>query len=287
MTSDLKSIGELLAADVDWFDKLVGLAGDVVVRNGDRTENGIVICGTCGCRRSSVVNGKTIACDCLCDKARYDAEAIAIAREAEKRERVERMREGIVRDYSGITFEKDDGTDAKTAGIARDYVENFETALEENCGLMFYGTPGGGKTFFAACIANALVEQGRSVLMTSVAHLVHEMQSNFEEKKNDVLRRVADVDLLVLDDVGVEANTAYRMEKLFEIIDTRANAEKPMLITTNTLTPDRLKNPANVEEQRIFSRLRGGMLYIMVNHKDRRDGQHYEKAMKMRTLLGL
>ena len=44
------------------------------------------------------------------------------------------------------------------------------------------------------------------------------------------------------------------MEKAYELIDTRYNAGKPLIITAN-LTKEALKNPPNMAYSRIYSRV--------------------------------
>ena len=53
------------------------------------------------------------------------------------------------------TFEHDNGRNPQTA-TARFYVESWETMQAENIGYLFWGGVGTGKSYLAACIANAL-----------------------------------------------------------------------------------------------------------------------------------
>lgn len=56
--------------------------------------------------------------------------------------------------------------------IARTYAEEFDRMVAENQGLIFYGQPGTGKTFAAACIVNYLLDRKVPVLMTSFVKLM-------------------------------------------------------------------------------------------------------------------
>lgn len=289
MTSDgLVSIGSAMSA-LPMFDSIRKAAGPVICNDGDQQDaEGRVICGRCGAFRSMKVGGLMMPCNCLCDKAEMEHEAIRRHLLESQKARIEKLRkDGISQDFEGARFELDDHADERTGNVARRYAANFGQMMENNTGLMLYGNPGGGKTFMAGCIANAVVDQGHTVIMTGISALVTAMSAEFEARKMDILRSIAACDLLILDDVGVEADTAYRMEKKFEIFDTRSQAGKPMIVTTNTMTPDRLRKPQNVEESRLFSRMRGSMLYIKVDHEDRRDEQHRDKVDAMRELLGL
>jgi DNA replication protein DnaC len=55
------------------------------------------------------------------------------------------------------TFDKDNSKNP-IMWMARDYVDKWSDALSANTCLVLWGDVGTGKTFFAACIANALVE---------------------------------------------------------------------------------------------------------------------------------
>ena len=53
---------------------------------------------------------------------------------------------------------------------ARAYVENWKEAYKNNTGLLLFGDVGTGKSFFAGCIANALLDRDVPVLMTNFPH---------------------------------------------------------------------------------------------------------------------
>ncbi len=60
--------------------------------------------------------------------------------------------------------------------------------------------------------------------------------------------------LLILDDFGAERNTEYALEQLFNVIDARYQARKPLILTSNLSLAD-LKNPADEAHKRIFDRV--------------------------------
>ena len=43
--------------------------------------------------------------------------------------------------------------------IIGNYVEHFSTFYEQNCGILFWGDVGTGKSYAAACIANELLSK--------------------------------------------------------------------------------------------------------------------------------
>ena len=61
--------------------------------------------------------------------------------------------------YRNMTFDRDDRPEHILSKAARAYAENFQPALEQH-GIMFTGNVGTGKTFYACCIANAVIDRG-------------------------------------------------------------------------------------------------------------------------------
>jgi len=53
-------------------------------------------------------------------------------------------------------FADDDGQSPKVSALCRRYVEKWGKVLDENIGMLFYGSVGTGKSFYASCIVNAL-----------------------------------------------------------------------------------------------------------------------------------
>lgn len=137
------------------------------------------------------------------------------------------------------TFAADDGADPKTTGIAKRYVEKFDLMKERGKGLLFFGSVGTGKTFHAACIANALIDRGYPCLVTNFARLVNTLSGMYEGKQQyiDSLNKF---DLLVLDDLAAERDTEYMNEIIQNIVDSRYRAGLPTIVTTN-LTANELK----------------------------------------------
>lgn len=192
-------------------------------------------------------------CECM---RRMHAEDNAIA---EKRKRDEEIRQrrmtSLTSDrYIRCTFACDDGRMPAIKRTCERYVQKHKDMLESNYGLAFVGSNGTGKTFWASCIANALIDAGATVLMTTLAKLIYEMTSNYGENRDYVMRKVRNVDFLILDDYGAERGTEFSLEQAFEIIDTRYSVEKPLIITAN-LTEDALRNPPNINYARSYSRI--------------------------------
>ncbi|MGN0441683.1 MAG: ATP-binding protein [Acutalibacteraceae bacterium] len=216
-----------------------------------RDENDILICGKCGTPKEciKVYKGKkgSFPCRCKCDDI---AEAEYQQRKAKEKfdDRVKRLRaKGITsKRYREYTFANDNGSKPEITKQVKRYVERWDEIKANNIGVLFYGDVGTGKSFYAACIANALIDKGVPVHIATLSDLVRLRTANYG--KDDI--NLDEFDLLIVDDLGVEnaSPTAY------SIIDERYLSNKPLIITTN-LTPAQLKNPKAIEQKRIYDRV--------------------------------
>lgn len=182
----------------------------------------------------------------------------------------------------GWTFDKDNGANP-VMKVARDYVAKWSEVLQSNVGLLLWGDVGTGKTFFAACIANALVEQNVSVRMTNFSSILNDLFS--ESDKNKYLDRLNDHNLLIIDDLGIERGTEYALEQVYNIIDTRYKSGRPLIITTN-LTLEELNYPADVQHKRIYDRVLGMCVPVMFNGSNFRNQEAANKMETARKLFG-
>ena len=151
------------------------------------------------------------------------------------------------------TFDRDNGSVPKLAE-ARRYAAKFEAMRQENIVLIFWGQPGNGKTFAAACIAIALCEQLLDIRMTTLGAFLNHLPGLPLQEKERYLRSLIQCDLLLLDDFGMERRTDYAQEQVYGLINGRYLAKKPMIVTTNLSLND-LKSPETITEQRIYDRV--------------------------------
>lgn len=186
--------------------------------------------------------------------------------------------------YQSFTFAADDGRNPKIRRMCERYVDKRAEMIEGNYGLAFLGSNGTGKTFMAACIANAMIEAGTTVLMTPLKKLIDEMNADYGAERENVLRRVKNVQFLILDDYGAERGTEFSLEQAFEIIDTRYNAGKPLIITAN-LTEDALKNPPSMSYARSYSRIVEMCPALIRVEGERREEIAKEKRKALAELL--
>ena len=167
-----------------------------------------------------------------------------------KRRKAQGLQDRYLYDY---TFANDNGENP-LMDKARSYVEHWNEAYRNNTGLLLFGDVGTGKSFFAGCIANALLDRDVPVLMTNFPTILNKLTGMFSEDRGELIASLGTYDLLILDDLGVERNTEYAMEQMFHVIDCRYRSRKPMIVTTN-LKLDEIKNPPDLAHARIYDRI--------------------------------
>lgn len=247
--------------------------------------DGLICCGRCKTpkqTRIKLFNGVTATpmCLCKCAKAKRDREQ-AEWDMAQRAQRIQRMKRTGFPDseMTRWTFERDDKTDPATTGVSLRYVEHFNEMLKKGKGLVFYGNVGTGKSYQAACIANALIDKGFPCLVTNFARLINTIQGMYDGKQQ-YIDSLDQFDLLVIDDLAAERDTEYMGETVFNIIDARYRCGKPLIVTTN-LTADELMNPKDLRKKRIYSRVLEMCFPVAVSAKDRRRGNRDVEVMKM------
>lgn len=171
---------------------------------------------------------------------------------------------------------------------ARKYVAHWEQMRCENLGLLFWGRPGNGKTFAAACIANALLELespgAPAVKMTTFATVISKLPGMTAQDKEWYLEGLRCCDLLILDDFGMERQTDYAREQLFQLIDGRYLARRPLIITTN-LSLRELKQPADLAQQRIFDRVLEMCVPVCFDGESLRQEKAKENLQRYKALI--
>lgn len=259
-------------------------------KDGDFIKDGLLHCGVCRAPKQCRVElfGKTRTPFCICECRKKElAEEEAKRKHDEKMINIRHMRRMGFPDaeMSRWTFEMDDHSNERISNMARKYVDNFAEFKKRGKGLLLYGTVGTGKTFTAACIANALIDQGHPCLVTNFARLVNTISGMYAGKQ-EYIDGLNDFDLLIIDDLASERDTEYMGEIVQNIIDSRYRAGLPLIITTN-LTSEELKNPAEIRKQRIYSRLFEMCVPVEVSGKDRRKHKLKADYNEMNDLLGL
>lgn len=215
--------------------------------------DGLLHCLECGDPRETVIqlpwgDERTVRCICKCMAKELNATA-----ERARREELERNRRICFNGSKMMECTFDTSEMTEQLGMAERYVKNFNDFRKQGKGLILYGNVGTGKSHIAACIANALIDEGYKVLMTNFATMVNILQSSFDGRQ-EYINSLNRYTLLILDDLGAERKSEYMQEQVFNIIDARYRSGLPMIITTN-LTSEELKKPSDIGNGRIYDRI--------------------------------
>lgn len=245
-------------------------------------DDGLLICGKCHTKKQTRVTflgqEKTPMCLCKCAAEEREREAF-IRRVAQNRQVC--FEERKMQEW---TFGNDDGANAELSEAMKKYAADFQEFKKKGKGILLYGDVGRGKTYLAACIANAVLDKGYTVLMTDF----NKIESTVSEiwDKQGYYNALNKFSLLVLDDLSTERKTEYMSQIVQAVINTRYNAGLPTVITTN-LTGEELQSPSDMVYKRIFSRLYEMCIPIKVEGKDRRAEILKADVSPMKKILGL
>ena len=238
-------------------------------------EDGLIYCSKCRTARQKRIAfaGKMIEprCMCACQTAAYEQQE----QERKHREfldRVEKNRsigltDPVLRKH---TFENDLGYNPKQMGMAKQFVRHWDEFKKDSMGLLLWGPVGTGKSFIAGCIANALLDQGVSVMMTNFARLLNKLTDMYAGDRNAYIDSFKRYPLMIIDDLGVERNSEFAREQVFSVIDSRYRSELPMIVTTN-LPLEELQHPEDLSRSRIYDRVLERCLPIRVNDQNIRE----------------
>jgi len=149
------------------------------------------------------------------------------------------------------------------------FIENFDSPDEKN--LFFSGPTGVGKTFMSNCIAMELMKRGKTVLYQTapiIFNIINEYKVrafNDDDFQDESYKSIFDAELLIIDDLGTETQSAARYAELLTILNVRQmnNLQRPckIIISTN-IGPKKLYE---IYTERVASRIIGcfeGLMFV-------------------------
>lgn len=186
--------------------------------------------------------------------------------------RIQCGRAQIPRQYAGKTFDDYhvDKSNEQAMKIARWFARE-----KPACSLYIYGECGTGKTFLASIIAQEFMREFKRVIFGDVPTLLDEIKRTFDGRGNaaQIVDRYCDCDLLILDDLGAGQITEWSAAQLYQIINTRYNEDKPVIVTSN-FDNDGLQRRLTLHDdftaKRITSRLSEMCVAVFLGTADRR-----------------
>lgn len=183
------------------------------------------------------------------------------ASERLERERQEAIGQACIpprfQDRSFAAFVADEPAKLHALTVCRDFVEQFDAYAAKGSGLILAGLPGTGKTHLAASSMLELLARGRWVQYLTCMGLIRMIRETWRADSTKTEREVLSllgkrIELLVIDEVGVQYGTDGEKTILFEVLDRRYSEMRPTILITN-------QNKVGFQEfvgERVHDRLR-------------------------------
>ncbi|MFD1038087.1 primosomal protein DnaI [Virgibacillus byunsanensis] len=114
------------------------------------------------------------------------------------------------------------------------FIEESKSGIPSK-GLYFYGPFGVGKTYFLGALANKLKEFNISSMLIYMPEFVREIKNSLQDNSiNEKIDYFKNADILMLDDIGAETQSAwFRDEILGSILQYRMMEQLPVFFTSN------------------------------------------------------
>jgi len=167
--------------------------------------------------------------------------------------------------------------DNKSASLAKnaayDISVNFPNVAK---GLYLWGSPGTGKTLLSSILLTELIirQAVPGKFMKISRSFFSRLKDSFNEKSltygkgQAIEREFAEIDILVIDDFGVQRDSAWEQETLYNLIDARYEAKRFTLFTSNN---DPFHSLKDLSHGRILSRLKEMCRFIKLEGPDQRE----------------
>lgn len=141
-------------------------------------------------------------------------------------------------DYQADTKEQQ-----RALRMCKDYADNFEEYRKAGTSILLLGDVGTGKTHLAASIANQVVRETRFTAVYTAAssivrHVKRTFDRDFELSEGQVYALYSEMDLLVIDEVGVQNATEFELTVMFEVVNSRYEEMMPTLVISNRSIED-------------------------------------------------
>jgi DNA replication protein DnaC len=228
------------------------------------------ICPTCGSKREEVEPNSGIY---VWPDSTYKLDGESFPCKCEEQINLQRhyLLANLPKDYWTLSAADFFG-DKDALAQAMSYLEKWDNMSRHGIGIQFYSpTMGTGKTMLATLIGKDLVQRGESVYFIPFRDTVRVYEMPYEERK-EMVTRLRQTPVLVLDEVGLtlsDAQRAFFATELEDLIRFRTSGNSVTIVTTN-LTPKELDE----QYPRTFSLLAATTQLVSVSGEDvRRAGE--------------
>lgn len=222
---------------------------DFEVKDDEILVDGQIYCKCCKTPRtvSDEYFGRTVRCLCKCKAEERDRQ-IELEKQRQTFEKIKKMRNLSIlgSKYENSSFENLDMNrpqvflDAVTR--CRNFCQNWQQIKNLGLGIYLHSEmPGTGKTELTACIANFLTQNLVPVIATNMLEISKKLRASYfnnSEFESEIIKQFTEVDLLILDDLGIEklaknGEDTFLQDRLYDIINRRYINKKPTLFTSN------------------------------------------------------
>lgn len=119
----------------------------------------------------------------------------------------------------------------------KSYANDFAQHYPAGRNLLMTGNVGTGKTHLACSIVRHVIGLNAIAVITTATEIIRVFKRSMARDsgytEGDVIDELASFDLLVVDEVGAQAGTAYELAVLHEVIDRRYQLVRPSVLISN------------------------------------------------------
>ncbi len=154
-------------------------------------------------------------------------------------------RANIPERFAGCSFDSYQAVNAsaqKNLAMLKAYAKAWPQMLDAGTSLIMTGRPGTGKNHLAVALAKSIIEEHQaSVLLTSVMRIIRAVRSTWDKgsdrTEEDVIALYTGMDMLIIDEVGIQYGSESEMIILFDIMNTRYERMLPTVLISNLALP--------------------------------------------------
>lgn len=221
------------------------------------------------------LDAKLVICPCKEEKERE--------RKLRELSRIpEVFRDATIKSFDINLYENEESrvVAAEAKRATANFISNYDKFRELGKGLYFYSQKkGSGKTRLACSLANALMNiHNEKVHYTTTSDLLDNIRSTFNDESefnaDELIQMYRNVNVLILDEIGLEKVTPWVVEKFTQILNHRMENKKVTIFTSNVninnLNFSTGKDDKN-ETERIVTRIKKMAIPIDLPEENVRD----------------
>jgi DNA replication protein DnaC len=180
-------------------------------------------------------------CPTCVEGERAEAERVEreqAARQAEERHAAMLTQARIPARFRGRSFDNFTATteaQRHALTVCRDFAENFAEHARRGASLILAGKPGTGKSHLAGAILQSILspEVRYATCMDLIRAVRDTWRRDSEQSETQVLRYFEQLDLLAIDEIGMQYGTEGEQTVLFDVLDRRYREVRPTVLLTN------------------------------------------------------